>query len=188
MLFRTRDLEAIFAGRVTTAFRRWKKPTVKAGGQIRSQMGMVAIDSLEVIDPATLTEDDAAAANYPSLAELRRMFESQEGTCYRIRLRPGGPDPRDALRNDTGFDDSARAKLAAKLQRLDGDSPWTTATLRTIAANPAVVSTRLAVLLGRERFALKDDIRKLKALGLTISLEVGYRLSPRGEAWLKSLD
>jgi hypothetical protein len=38
--------------------------------------------------------------------------------------------------------------------------------------------------MGRERLAFKTDVRKLKALGLTESLPVGYRLSPRGEAWL----
>jgi hypothetical protein len=38
--------------------------------------------------------------------------------------------------------------------------------------------------VGRERPAFKTDVRKLKRLGLTISLDVGYRLSPRGEAFL----
>jgi hypothetical protein len=33
--------------------------------------------------------------------------------------------------------------------------------------------------------ALKTDVRKLKALGLTLSLEVGYELSPRGRAFLE---
>jgi hypothetical protein len=30
-------------------------------------------------------------------------------------------------------------------------------------------------------------VRQLKGLGLTISLDVGYRLSPRGRAYLQSL-
>ena len=34
----------------------------------------------------------------------------------------------------------------------------------------------------------KPLVRKLKALGLTESLEVGYRLSPRGAAVLAALD
>jgi hypothetical protein len=32
--------------------------------------------------------------------------------------------------------------------------------------------------------SFKRDVRKLKELGLTESLEVGYRLSPRGAALL----
>ena len=43
----------------------------------------------------------------------------------------------------------------------------------------------LADALGRERLPFKADVRKLKALGLTESLPIGYRLSPRGEAFLR---
>ena len=57
--------------------------------------------------------------------------------------------------------------------------------LRLIAERPAVRAGDLAESLGRERLAFKADVRKLKALGLTESLGVGYRLSPRGEAWLE---
>ena len=42
----------------------------------------------------------------------------------------------------------------------------------------------LAERFGRERLKFKTDVRKLKALGLTESLAVGYRLSPRGRAYL----
>ena len=42
----------------------------------------------------------------------------------------------------------------------------------------------LAVAAGRERLPFKADVRKLKELGLTESLEVGYQLSPRGRVLL----
>ncbi|WP_225214770.1 hypothetical protein [Cellulomonas avistercoris] len=42
----------------------------------------------------------------------------------------------------------------------------------------------LAAELGRERDPFKLDVRKLKALGLTQSFDVGYALSPRGETYL----
>jgi hypothetical protein len=42
----------------------------------------------------------------------------------------------------------------------------------------------LAAAMGRERQPFKADVRKRKELGLTESLEVGYRLSPRGRALL----
>ena len=38
-----------------------------------------------------------------------------------------------------------------------------------------------------ERLRFKERVRRLKALGLTESLEVGYRLSPRGQAFLDEL-
>jgi predicted transcriptional regulator len=39
-----------------------------------------------------------------------------------------------------------------------------------------------------DKVRFKANVRKLKALGLTESLEVGYRLSPRGEAVLRKLE
>jgi hypothetical protein len=44
----------------------------------------------------------------------------------------------------------------------------------------------LCRVAGQEILTFKTNVRKLKALGLTESLEVGYRLSPRGTAWLKT--
>ena len=40
---------------------------------------------------------------------------------------------------------------------------------------------------GQERAAFKLNVRKLKGLGLTESLDIGYRLSGRGEAVLRML-
>ncbi len=75
------------------------------------------------------------------------------------------------------------------LQKLDkaAPAPWTRQALQLIADHPGVVSTSLAETAGMERADFKLNIRKLKALGLTISLEVGYRLSPRGVALLATL-
>jgi ribosomal protein S19E (S16A) len=42
----------------------------------------------------------------------------------------------------------------------------------------------LAASVGRETKPFKIGVRKLKELGLTESLPVGYRLSPRGRAFL----
>lgn len=187
MLFRRADLDAIFAGKVTTAFRRWKRPTVKVGGTVRTALGLVAIDAIEVVDPKALTEADAAAANYPNLASLQAMFASQDGTCYRVALHPGGPDPRDALQQNDALSTADLDALTANLARLDAsaETPWTDAVLASIELHPGVVSTDLAARLGQDRAAFKERVRKLKALGLTLSLDVGYRLSPRGVAVLK---
>ena len=46
----------------------------------------------------------------------------------------------------------------------------------------------LADAAGMVRKDFKGRVRKLKALGLTESLAVGYRLSPRGEAVLAALE
>ena len=59
--------------------------------------------------------------------------------------------------------------------------------LALIAANPERRAPDLAASLGRETLPFKRDVRKLKELGLTESLAVGYRLSARGRALLRSL-
>jgi len=59
--------------------------------------------------------------------------------------------------------------------------------LTLLAGHPGVRAARLAPLLDRETLAFKRDIRVLKELGLTESLDVGYRLSPRGLAVLEFL-
>lgn len=57
-----------------------------------------------------------------------------------------------------------------------------------IAEQPGVRAPDLAASVGRETKPFKIDVRKLKELGLTESLTVGYRLSPRGRAFLDQID
>ncbi len=100
------------------------------------------------------------------------------------------PDERDVLAADAALTEADLADLDRRLARLDRASshgPWTHATLRLIAEHPAVRAGDLADLAGREMHPFKLDVRKLKNLGLTISLGTGYRLSPRGEAYLAHL-
>jgi hypothetical protein len=97
------------------------------------------------------------------------------------------PDPRAELAAAKDLTADDRAEIDRRLSRLDRASshgPWTRAVLECIAANPATRAAELAATFGRETQPFKIDVRKLKNLGLTISLERGYRLSPRGEAYL----
>ena len=59
---------------------------------------------------------------------------------------------------------------------------WTRETLDLIDLNPTVRAPDLAAQVGRETADFKKDVRKLKELGLTESLDIGYLLSPRGQA------
>ena len=61
------------------------------------------------------------------------------------------------------------------------------ALLQLIADHPEVVSTTLATEVAIPRPDFKLRVRRLKILGLTESLEVGYRISPRGAALLGRL-
>ena len=97
-----------------------------------------------------------------------------------------GADPRIELR-ESPLDDDAMTALRKRLARLDADGPWTTATLRLVADNPEVRAADFAASVGRDRDSFKTAVRKLKNLGLTESLVVGYRISPRGQQYLDSL-
>ena len=65
--------------------------------------------------------------------------------------------------------------------------PWTRQTLDQIEGHRGAVSHTLAAAIGLETAPFKANVRKLKTLGLTISLETGYELSPRGHALLDHL-
>ena len=192
MILKLHVLEGVRAGRIGLAFRRWRRRTVKAGGTLRTAVGVLAIDGVDPIEPDELSQEDAEGAGFGSLADLRADVESQRpGTLYRVRLRYTGPDPRVALRESAALTPDDVAELRTHLSRLDMASPaapWTTATLELIRDNEGVRAPELAAGRGVETAPFKRSVRKLKELGLTESLEVGYRLSPRGRALLEALD
>lgn len=192
MLIRREHLEGIVRGDVTLAFRRWKRPTVKAGGTLNTALGQLAIEAVDEVTERAIRETDAKRAGFASraalLASLRGGRGGSDRALYRVRLSFGGADPRVALRANTTLTADDLAGLRARLERYDAASqhgPWTVAALRAIETRPATLSTHLAETLGFERFWFKTNVRKLKALGLTESLDIGYRLSPRGRAFLK---
>jgi hypothetical protein len=73
------------------------------------------------------------------------------------------------------------------MDRSSSRGPWTGAVLTLIADRPGIVSTVPAEAMGWERQDFKLHVRWLKELGLTLSLDVGYRLSPLGESYLNYL-
>jgi hypothetical protein len=187
MLFDRRALRGIASGEIKVAFRRWRRPTVKAGGTLRTRVGVLAIESVEPIEPAQITDADARRAGYPDRAAVLASLRP-EGRLYRVAFRLAGPDPRVALRQRAELSPGERAELDRQLARLDAASrhgPWTSEVLRLIASRPETRAADLAAELGREKALFKADVRQLKELGLTESLEVGYRLSPRGRAYFE---
>jgi len=179
------ELDAVVAGTVDLAFRRWDRPRVLPGTRMRTRVGLVEVTAVDVVDPAGLTEDDARRAGARDLAALRRGLGEDHGRpVHRVGLRFAGEDPRAVLRRTVPTDDEVAA-LQARLDRLDRASstgPWTAATLALVDAHPERRAPELAEELGRPTPEFKRDVRKLKELGLTESLDIGYRLSPRGEA------
>ena len=179
--------EPIARGEVTVLFRRWRRCQVVAGRTYRTAAGRLEVTAVDEVDPARITRADARRAGEPDADAVRASLRGEPDLpTYRIAVRTAaGPDPRSVLAHDDDLDDEAVAEIDRRLDRLDRASthgPWTEETLALIEARPATLAADLAAWVGRERDPFKLDVRKLKALGLTESLRVGYRLSPRGRA------
>ena len=183
--------QGLHDGSITVAFRRWRRSQVVAGHEYRTGQGMVVAEAVDVITPADITPDLARAAGFGDVATAVSYVRGDPDLpLYCVRFRAlKGPDPRDELASTSVLSGQETATIAARLARMDAASKrgaWTAAVLAQIAERPAVVSTQLAEALDWDRADFKLHVRRLKALGLTISLDVGYRLSPRGEAYLAS--
>jgi hypothetical protein len=191
VLFPLRVLDAIRDGRVDLAFRRWERARALPGSRLRTAVGVLEVRGVEVVERSALDEEEARRAGFDSLDDLMAMLDRRgRGDIHRIELRYAGADPRVELRNRADLSEAEVDDIARRLERLDQGSrhgPWTQATLELIAARPEVRAEDLAADMGREKMPFKRDVRKLKELGLTESLSPGYRLSPRGEAVLKTL-
>lgn len=192
MQFEAKYRKGIADGSVTLTFRRWKRPQVISGKTYRTAAGRLVIDSVRTVDPGSIADDEAIRAGHPSAEALRADMRGDPALpiCrVAFHLAPG-EDPRDELAADAVLDAESRADITRTLERLDRASrsgAWTHAVLTLIAANPAVRAGDLAPRMGQELPDFKLNVRKLKNLGLTISLGTGYRLSPRGEAFLARL-
>ena len=195
MLFPRPVLDGIARGEITLAFRRWDRPRVRAGTHLRTAIGLIAVESVDAVDPARISQADARRAGHADraglLAVLDRYGDRTDRPVFRVAVRPAGDDPRIELRQRDDLPPDEADEVLARLARLDRASrhgPWTERVLRLIARRPGERAADLAVTEGREKLPFKTDVRKLKELGLTESLLVGYRLSPRGRAYLERTD
>lgn len=187
MLLRRAVLDRVIAGEVDLAFRRWARPTVKTGGTLRTPAGLLRIERVVEVAIDDITPDDARRAGLELHELLEFLMAKTDGNVYRVELGGVVPDPRVSLRNDSELTTEDVETLRARLDRLDRFSengPWTRRYLGLIAANPHVRAQDLADGLGVAKDVFKNDVRKLKELGLTISHSPGYELSPRGRALL----
>lgn len=181
MLFPNRMHEGLRDGSIILTFRHWKRPQAKVGGRYRTVGGDLVVESIEPVQSGAITDDDARRAGARDAAALlREMRWDDDVAVLRIAFHREEPSAPAA----PSLDDE---EVDRRLERLDAaspDGPWTRPTLDLIARRPAVRAGDLAAELGRERLPFKADVRKLKRLGLTESLDVGYRLSARGRGYL----
>ena len=197
MLFQKRFWPLIADGTVTVTFRRWRTPQAVAGRRYRTPSGFIDVTEVDVVDADDLSEDDAVRAGYADVAHLLADLPDlpdlpDEPTVPLVRIRfrfAGAHDPRAELASQNALTERDIDEIDRRLARLDvagREGPWTRSTLLLIAARPGTRAAELAESIGRETPPFKRDVRKLKELGLTLSREVGYELSPRGRAYLEA--
>jgi hypothetical protein len=190
LLFKKRFWEGLTSGAVTLTFRRWQKPHVRVGGRYRCHpIGVLEVDAVAVVPASSVTEADANRSGFASLGELvEHLAElgplADDSPLYRVELHHGGDGDRVELALEEKLTDKDIETISKKLKKLDGRKPWTMDTLKLIKRRPRVAAKKLALSLGREKLPFKEDVRRLKRLGLTQSFEVGYEVSPRGKAYL----
>lgn len=191
MLFKQKDLDGIKGGKISLSFRNWKKLSVNVGSEIKTSVGVIKIGSIREVQLADITDEDAIAAGFASAKSLTGLLMSQkEGQIYKIAVAYLKEDPRIVLRASSIITEEEFNEIKAALENLDKFSKvgkWTIKTLVAIKENPKMKAADLAVVAKKEKEWLKLNVRKLKGLGLTISHEPGYTLSPRGDAYLEMI-
>ncbi|MBX2896044.1 MAG: hypothetical protein KF763_11410 [Cyclobacteriaceae bacterium] len=191
MLIKAIHLQGIKSGTIKLAFRRWEKPAVKAGTLLKTFIGLVKVVRISTVKESQISKKDIQDAGFENKEQLlKSLRQNDNSNIYKIELRYHAEDPRIELRENTALTESAFADLKEKLVRLDKYSKqglWTKKVLLAIKGNPKLRAVDLAKLTGFEKQWLKLNIRKLKNLGLTISHDVGYELSPLGGTFVKRL-
>ncbi len=189
MLFKAIHLQGIKSGRISLAFRKWQKASVRSGTLLHTAVGLIEIQQIEAISESDLSEKDALDAGFRDQDDLLKSFRQKDsGTIFKIAVAYHSADPRIELREQTELSGPQLCTLRSKLERLDRLSKhgsWTEPFLVAIKNNPFLHAAGLSTLTGLEKEWLKLNIRKLKNLGLTISHQKGYEVSPLGELYLQ---
>jgi hypothetical protein len=188
--FRREDRDRVARGEITVSFRLWKTPKVKVGKLYPTGFGTIQVDDVQVIPAALVTRKDVRPSGCPSIAAIWELAGDHTNTevrpdtlLHRVQFRFLGDVPPDSARAPV----EDLRQLAARLEKMDrlaSRGPWTQDVLRLIHAAPHVPARVLAADLGWETLDFKAHVRRLKALGLTISHEIGYELSDVGRRYL----
>jgi hypothetical protein len=182
VLFQTRFHDPIRRGDITTTVRIWQKLRVKPCGRYALGSGAIVVDRIHEVALHDITSAIARRCGFLSLVDLLKTAKHGAGErVFLIDFHYVDAPPTSAAKHHR-LDAAELAQMLERLAAMDARAarPWIVDALQIIADRPGTRAGDLAAALGRERLEFKQDVRKLKALGLTISPETGYRLSDRG--------
>jgi hypothetical protein len=188
--FTAADHARVASGELTVTWRLWKYAHVKPGKVYATGFGgAVEVEDVTAVPVGAVTDADAAEAGLPDAAALVELARSHTGRevsdetpLYRVRFRYLNQEP---VKPELPLDE-----VEKRLQRMDASSKygaWTLPALRLIESEPGVAARHLAPQVGQPLAEFKANVRKLKGLGLTVSLVTGYELSSLGQSYLDTL-
>lgn len=194
MQFKKAFKEQISRGELQRTYRLWKQPQVKVGGQYNIHpFGSIEVTAISTLAAAKLTNAAAKKSGFTDRTELLQVLK--------VDLETGGGEVltqidfrflgKEAV-NQPDRSPQSKEEIEALLEKLrateqrSSRGPWAFAALQMIAKHPGRRAPELAAMIKWETAPFKANVRKLKALGLTISLDVGYKLSPRGQLVFKA--
>ena len=95
MLIKREVLEAIKAGQITLQFRRWTRPSVKAGGTLKTRVGLLRIGRIDEMRPEDVTAVDVRKAGFRDIADFRAWLNTmkQGPLFHRIEVSYIGEPP-----------------------------------------------------------------------------------------------
>ena len=177
--FTKRNSDEIKAGVVTCTFRNWRRPHAKVGNVYRLLPdGAVRVTDVRTVRAAEIGDAEARQAGFADREALAAFLKvGADASLTRVAFALA--DESELRRPPTLGLEAVQARLAAMDRR--SAAPWTRQVLALIATYPARRAGDLAPLVGWDTPKFKANVRKLKALGLTTSLETGYRLTDLGE-------
>ena len=179
MQFDAQGSQGILAGRITVSFRNWKRPHAAVGGVYRLRpSGAVRVTGVRSVRLSDMEPDDLRRSGFDSVAAVAAFLRlPQSATVTRVEFELT-EEPVAKPLPELSVDE-----VAIRLQAIDRRSaaPWTIGVLTLIRAHPATRAGDLAPEMGWETPAFKANVRKLKRIGLTQSLETGYSLTDLGE-------
>ena len=96
MLLKLEVLEAIRRGEITLQFRRWTRPSVKAGGTLKTKVGLLQIGRITAMSPEDVSAADARNAGFKDVADFRRWLGTmKDGPLFqRIEISYLGDTPQ----------------------------------------------------------------------------------------------
>jgi hypothetical protein len=187
MLFQRRFHGRIRSGEIRATLRIWQRPHAKVGGRYALGAGAVVVDRIREVGLDDISTALARRCGFATLTDALKTAKHGAGErVFVIDFHYDEAGARPSPATDVGSAEEL-LELVRRLEAMDRRAKlgaWTETTLRAIEQQPGVLAARLARSLGRPRDDFKRDMRKLKKLGLTFSLDVGYRLTPKGEALL----